>query len=100
LHREWERKEKARAELARRIKEEEARLGDLEAKATNWVKAMRIRAFVTAFEKGCRAKDAPTTPESPDGQWIAWARQQANRFDPLVESPPSVLDRNRESPSG
>lgn len=94
---ERERREKERAELARQIKEEETRLSDLETMTANWIKAKQIRAFVRAFEKTCTADGVLTMPDSSDIQWMAWARQQADRFDPLVESAPSVLDRKSES---
>ena len=30
--------------------------------------------------------------ESEFGKWLIWARAQADRLDPLVKSPPSILD--------
>ena len=33
---------------------------------------------------------------SPPSQRLIWMRQQADRLDPLVESPPSVLDHRHE----
>jgi hypothetical protein len=33
---------------------------------------------------------------SSHGQRLSWMRQQADRLDPLAESPPSVLDRKHE----
>jgi hypothetical protein len=65
---ERERKEKERAELVRQMKEEEARLSDLETMTSNWIKARQIRAFVGTFEKTCAADEVPTTPDSSDGQ--------------------------------
>jgi hypothetical protein len=31
-------------------------------------------------------------PKSPFGEWILWAERQADRLDPLKESPPSIID--------
>ncbi len=90
---EWERQKREREELARQIQEEAARVKELETWTSNWNKAHQIRTFVAAFERACAVKGTPTTPDSPKGQWVAWALRQADRFDPLVESPPSVLDR-------
>jgi len=30
------------------------------------------------------------------GDWLIWAEQQADRIDPLRESPASIIDRKRE----
>jgi hypothetical protein len=95
---EWERQKREREELAVQIQEEEKRLHELENWTTNWQKAKLIREFVTEFEKVCALKGIPIEPESPKGKWAAWARQQADRFDPLVDSPPSVLDRKPPQP--
>lgn len=32
-------------------------------------------------------------PGSPFGEWILWAERQADRLDPLKESPPSIIDQ-------
>jgi hypothetical protein len=36
------------------------------------------------------------TPEAQTGQRIIWMKQQADRLDPMLPSPPSILDRKRE----
>lgn len=95
---EWERQERVREELAREIQKEEKRLHELETWMTNWQKAKLIREFVATFEKASAATGVLTSPDSPKGKWAAWALQQADRFDPLVESPPSVLDRKPAQP--
>ena len=93
---EWERRKQERAELVRQIEEEEARVKELETSVRNWNKAQQIRAFVELFKRACNAKGIPTTPDDPKGKWLEWALKQADRFDPLVDSPPSVLDRKTE----
>ena len=35
-------------------------------------------------------------PDTALGRWVTWALQQADRIDPLAESPASVLDRKGE----
>jgi hypothetical protein len=82
---EWERQRLEREEIIRKAKEEEERLLKLEKCISNWQKAGQIRGYVDAFEKMCAEKGVPTTPESPKGQWIAWARRKADWFDPLKE---------------
>lgn len=74
---EWERERKEHEEFARMMQQ-------LEKWIEGWNKAKQIREFVAAVEKDCLAKGVPTAPDSPKGKWIAWALQQADRFDPLV----------------
>ena len=49
----------------------------------SWQKAEQIRAFVAAYQRMCEENGEPTDPESPKGEWIRWARETADRFDPL-----------------
>lgn len=96
--REIERQEKARQrnELAMLVREEERKVGDLEALVAGWKQAQHMRAFIGALEKAWAEAGRDLSPEGPEGQQIIWMKQQANRIDPLIESPPSVLDRKRE----
>jgi len=36
------------------------------------------------------------SPDAPKGKRIIWMREQADRVDPMLPSPPSILDRKRE----
>jgi hypothetical protein len=36
-------------------------------------------------------------PDSEFAAWLEWAHQQADRLDPLAESPPSILDEDIEA---
>ncbi len=90
-HREWLAKEERRQELLEAIRREKKRVQDLETEVENWHRAERIRAYIEAVKKSKVQKD-PNINSSSLAQWITWAQQQAARFDPLAESPPSVLD--------
>lgn len=35
---------------------------------------------------------SPSLPDAQIGLWLLGARQQADRVDPLVDSPPSIVD--------
>lgn len=87
------REERARAEeLRKRQRDEMARLQQLETEVSNWRKAQEIRAYVSAVESDAVASDGSIEPGSDLANWISWARSHADRFDPLAEGPPSVLD--------
>ncbi len=95
---ELERQEKARqrAELAPLIWEEEKKVSQLEGWVTQWSRAQQMREFIAALEKSWAAAGHDLSSEAPKGKRIIWMRQQADRVDPVVESPPSVLDRKGE----
>lgn len=95
-HREWE-KEERRQEEARRLKEEELkRVKGLENEALNWHKSQDIRSYIQAAEKAYLQKDGSIQPGSEFEKWRAWAIQQADRLDPLINKLPSVSDEEGE----
>lgn len=93
---ECRKKELEREELARQISEEEKKLKDLDSWVTNWDRAGKIREFVVALRKVWAEQGHDVSPESAKGQKLAWMTQQADRLDPMLESPPSILDRKKE----
>jgi len=36
-----------------------------------------------AYQKMCEGQGVLIDPESPKGEWIAWARRKADQCDPL-----------------
>jgi len=88
----YEEKEAKRKELIRLQQEEKARLEKLERDVVLWEKSESIRRFIKAYRLNAEAKGLPTAPDSEAGKWIEWATSTAARFDPLLESPPSILD--------
>jgi hypothetical protein len=87
---EWERKENARIELARkrveeeiRVQEEKARIQGLLTKAQNWKISQQIRDYISAVREAVIKKHGHIVPGSDIDQWLMWALQQADRFDPL-----------------
>ena len=73
--------QRAREEEQRRLRLERARFKSLESAAINWRRAARLRAFLDALE-AAHSKAGPLTPELIG--WLAWARAQAARIDPLI----------------
>lgn len=57
-----------------------------------WHKSQQIRAYVEAVRAAALDGHGEIGPEVDLDEWIHWAIRQADRFDPLVESPPSILD--------
>jgi hypothetical protein len=90
------RREREREELARTIAEEEKRVKDLDMWVVNWTRAKQTREFIAELEKVWAREGHDLSPEAPKGQRIIWMKQQADRLDPILPSPPSILDRKRE----
>jgi hypothetical protein len=83
-------------QLKTQIEAEEARVQRLENGADNWHRARRIREYVLALVECRRKQEKELGPHTALGRWTIWALQQADRIDPLAESPFSILDRKRE----
>ncbi|TPE62626.1 hypothetical protein FJQ54_05410 [Sandaracinobacter neustonicus] len=86
--RQYEQIQKERAALRERIAEEARAVEALEGQARDWNRAERMRIYIDAVE--ARARDIGELEEKLG--WLNWARQQADRLDPLTASPGSILD--------
>lgn len=77
-----------RGELRQQIVQERKAVETLEADAKAWNRAQTLRAYIAAVEH------QQVEHGERDGRrgWITWARQQADRLDPLTTSPSSILD--------
>lgn len=87
--REWE---KVRWQKLEEIRKEEERLKVLLQQTESWRRSQDLRQFIRAFEESRRAANGEVQPGSDAAMWIDWARQHADRLDPRVKSPPSILD--------
>lgn len=91
--------ERARAErehlreiLRQKIVHEQARVERLSEQVKAWQAAQQLRDYVQAVRSaGYYAQSVITGVRDLDA-WCDWALDQANRLDPTVSSPPSVLD--------
>ena len=93
---ERQKKQLEMAKLAEQIAEEEKKVAALNGWVDAWIRAQQIRGFIAALENTWRQDGQDLTPTAPKGQRIVWMRQQADRVDPFLESPPSILDRKNE----
>ncbi len=76
-------------ELARLIAAEESRVNTLLRDVENWHRARHIRDYIAAVESS-------TGPQESEATFLTWAKEQADRLDPLTPSPSSILDRRNE----
>jgi hypothetical protein len=93
---EHQKREVERQKLAEQIHEEEQKLEGLDSWVVNWVRAGQYREFIAALEHSWSVTGMDLSPKADFGKKLAWMRQQADRLDPLVKSPKSILDRKNE----
>jgi hypothetical protein len=82
--------------LAELIREEEKKVSNLDTWVTNWLRARHYREFIAALEQSWKEAGKNLSQEADHGKRLVWMLQQADRLDPLVESPSSILDRKSE----
>jgi len=102
-HERWERerqeeekqrkeREMLRAAMWEKIQKEQTKCEKLRSDAAAWEESRQIRTYIEAVKQNALAQNKDIGKESELGKWIAWAQKQADRIDPLKESPPSILD--------
>jgi len=84
--------EKERAVKLPLIEREEKKLARLQKKVEAWHESQRMRQYIQAVRDAAVREHGPVEEGSEMCEWLIWAEQQADRTDPLIESPPSILD--------
>jgi len=90
--RERREREEHRQEMRRLIELEKVKLKELNDEVDTWHKSQRIRKYLAAARQSALEQHGKINPGSEMDEWLIWAEKQADRLDPLVESPYSVLD--------
>jgi hypothetical protein len=83
-------------QLKMQIDAEENRIQRLETRTDDWHRARRMREYILALVDSKKEQGKELAPDTALGRWATWALQQADRIDPLVANPSSILDRKRE----
>ncbi|WP_149496312.1 hypothetical protein [Roseiconus lacunae] len=78
--------------LEKRKSEETTRVTQLIEQAQSWQRSQQIREFLDALCLSAAREDGLVDVDSELAKYLRWGFQQADRFDPLRPSPPSVLD--------
>ena len=90
--RERQKRVEERDRLLAAIKAEKARVRALRHAAADWLRAEQLRSFISAACHAGSQRGEATEPGTPFGDWLTWAAKQADRLDPLTESPESIVD--------
>lgn len=88
------REEAARQRVLKReqYQAEQARVDNLLREARAWKESQDLRQYIETVVRHQAQKVGAVEPASEFAQWLEWAKQQADRLDPLADSPPSILD--------
>ena len=62
--------------------------------ATAWRDSQTVREYIEAIKEALVAKDGMLPEDGEAAAYLQWAAQQADRLDPLVQNPCSVLDES------
>ena len=92
------RQESLRKEAERRQEVEEENRSSLEAAAQNWRDARLLRRFIHVCDGELRKAGKPLEPNGWQEQWLAWAREHADRLDPMKNGFLEAEGRRMPSP--
>ena len=89
---EWEEISKRRDEIQRLQEEERTKIESLNQHVENWLKSQQIRSFISELRSNDTQQIQKIIKCEDIAEWLNWALQQADRLDPLKETPISILD--------
>ena len=84
--REWEEERRRSEERERRRYEEELKIQAMDKEIAAWQKSRQIREYVKAVEEVVIKKRGAIQAGSNLDQWLRWARNYADRLDPLTDT--------------
>ena len=80
------------AEEARRREAEKKRLLELENQALMRAKSEQLRAYIKEVEKKASLQQCSMNFQQKFESWISWAKQHAERIDPLGKGLPFEVE--------
>ncbi len=83
--------ERQRDSKLQEIKEEEQRISELMSNSESWNTSQSLRHYICAV-RGWASEENSSLDQTRLDSWLKWATDQADRLDPLKESPTSILD--------
>ena len=83
---------KMQEDLERRQQAEQTKVNRLVSDANAWDQSRIVRQYLDAICQVLLRRHGAIPTEGQTAEYLAWARQQVDRMDPLTPSPPSVLD--------
>ncbi len=81
-----------RAELRQQQADEQDRVNNLIQEVRSWKTSRELRQYLDFIRESNKSSSGSNTSSPELEQWLSWAEDQADRLDPLKESPSSILD--------
>lgn len=81
-----------RAKKREEQKQEQRRLDSLLSQTSDFRRSREIREFVVYVRQVHESKGSKIDVDSELGKYLAWAELQADRLDPTINSPKTILD--------
>jgi hypothetical protein len=78
------RQEEIRNQAKRKRRIEEENRNRLEESAQAWIEAKRLRRFIGACQAMLRKNEKPSPQSAWQERWLVWAREHADRLDPMT----------------
>ena len=85
-----------RRNLEKEINAEKEKVKEFELQVDAFYKSYQMRLYIQGVKENYEKQNGIIKEGSEMFKWLKWANEQADRVDPLKESPPSVLDREEE----
>jgi hypothetical protein len=89
IYREQERK---RNEILEAIENEKKKLRTLKNNVKSFHNSERIREYISRYKMKLLDQNLTDEQKNEINDYLEWAQKQADRIDPFVQSPPSILD--------
>lgn len=86
--------ERQRAIRRAEIKAERKRFEDLIEDSLRWQRSRTLHQYIEAARQAYVAQNGTIEPGSEMETWIEWASRHADWLNPLIDSPPSLLDED------
>ena len=88
-----EKEERQREEARKRWDEEQRRIEkkrrtELETQAQQWTKSDHLRKFIAEVERRASMQQCSIDFQTRMKEWLTWAKQHADRIDPLKKGLP------------
>ena len=86
--------EKRKLEHQKARQAEQARVDKLLADAETWDQSQKLRKYIDACQAKAQVSAQVIEPDNELGKWFTWARELANRLDPLAGSQRAFLNKS------
>lgn len=91
-----EEKERRHCEFVEAFKKEQSKVEEFYCDVDLYYKAYQIRQYILARKDDHIRQFGKIEDDSEFKRWMEWTNKQADRIDPLKESPPSILDEKEK----